>query len=78
MLILSITQTELDKLFTRLAINRSAVWPKNNKIMITPLISGLGMFPKISPKKNQVRYCTGYVEVITKRLEPHLNHAPRN
>ena len=39
---------------------------------------GLGKFPKTSLKKIQVRFCTGYVEVITEKLEPHLNHAPRN
>ena len=46
--------------------------------MIAPLKSGLEKFPKISPEKNQVRFCTDYVEVITKRLEPYLNHVPRN
>lgn len=29
---------------------------------------------KISPKRIQVRFSTGYVEVITEILEPHLNH----
>ena len=36
------------------------------------------LFPKISLKRIQVRFCTGYVEVITEKLEPHLNHTPRN
>ena len=43
-----------------------------------PLKSGLGKFPKISLKRIQVRFSTGYVEVITEKLEPHLNHVPRN
>ena len=34
----------------------------------------LGKFPKISLKRIQVRFSTGYVEVITEKLEPHLNH----
>ena len=25
-----------------------------------------------------VRFSTGYVEVITEKLEPHLNYVPRN
>ena len=36
------------------------------------------MFPKISLKRIQVRFCTGYVEVITEKLEPYLNHVPHN
>ena len=43
-----------------------------------PLRSGLGMFPKISLERIQVRFCTGYVEVGTEDFEPHLNHAPYN
>ena len=39
---------------------------------------GLGKFPKISPERIQVRFSTGYVEVITEKLEPHLNHVSRN
>ena len=39
---------------------------------------GLGKFPKTSLKKIQVRFCTGYVEVITEKLEQRLNHVPRN
>ena len=69
---------ELDKLFTRLAINRSAVWQKNNKKINTPLISGLGMFQKISLEKYQVRFCTAYLEVNTGEFEPHLNHVQCN
>ena len=38
----------------------------------------LGKFPKIALKRIQVRFSTGYVEVITEKLEPHLNHVPRN
>ena len=41
-------------------------------------MTGLGKFPKISPKTTQVRFCTGYVEVITIKFEPHLNHASCN
>ena len=63
---------EMDKLFTLLATNHSPVWPPKS-IVIAPLKSGLGKFPKISPEKNQVRFCTGYVEVIAVRFEPHLN-----
>ena len=33
---------------------------------------------KISPKRIQVRFSTGYVEVITEEFEPHLNHVSRN
>ena len=33
---------------------------------------------KISLKRIQVRFCTGYVEVITEKLEPHLNHVLLN
>ena len=39
---------------------------------------GLGKFPKISPERIQVRFSTGYVEVITGKFEPLLNHVPRN
>ena len=42
--------------------------------MIALLKSDLDMFPKISPKSFQLRFSTGYVEVITGRFEPHLNH----
>lgn len=38
----------------------------------------MGKFPKKSPKWIQVRFCTGYVEVITGKLEPHLNHVLHN
>ena len=39
---------------------------------------GLGKFPKISPERIQVRFSTGYVEVITEEFEPHLNHVSCN
>ena len=38
----------------------------------------MGKFPKKSPKLIQVRFCTGYVEVITGKLEPDLNNVLRN
>ena len=38
----------------------------------------IGKFLKISTERIQVRFYTGYVEVITDKLEPHLNHVPRN
>ena len=46
--------------------------------IFVPLNSGLDKFPKISPERIQVRFSTGYVEVITVKFEPHLNHALRN
>ena len=36
------------------------------------------MTPKISLKRIQVRFSTGYVEVNTEEFEPHLNHTQRN
>ena len=38
----------------------------------------LGKFLKISLKRIQVRFSTGYVEVNTERFEPHLNHGHDN
>lgn len=36
------------------------------------------LFPKISLKRIQVRFSTGYVDVNTGEFEPHLNRAHSN
>ena len=48
------------------------------RVLFLRLLQTRGMIPKISPERIQVRFSTGYVEGITEKLEPHLNHVPRN
>ena len=61
----------------------SNIFTENDKryrhqLLFVPLKSDSDKFPKILLMSIQVRFCTGYVEVITVGFEPHLNHGPRN